>query len=134
MANIHQFDENVRRDKAMAMETLSDSSNTPEYFSMASYDLAVFLIETGTLTAAAAITATIWESDGTTPQATSVSQAGYQTDDDGFVLQIRGEELSVNSGYSLVGILVTETVDQNAVVEVILLRMRARFKQATMPA
>ena len=62
MANIHKFDENVRRDKAMAIATLNDSSNTPDYFSMASYDLAVFLIETGTLTAAAALTATIWES------------------------------------------------------------------------
>ena len=45
-----------------------------------------------------------------------------------------GSALTVNSGYDRVGILITETATANFVVGALLLRMRARYKQATLPA
>lgn len=137
MANIHKFDENVRSDVAMNIATLNNSANTPTYYSMANYDLAVFLIFSGTLAAGAAVTLQPRQRVGAAGAQANVGTAGALTDaddDEVNVLQVRGEELTVNSGYDRVGILCTETGVQNAELGVIILRMRARYKQATLPA
>ena len=130
MGNVHKDSEHEDLDVAMAIDTaLDDGSNTPTYFSMANFDLAVFEIFTGTLTGDASLTCTIWETDGTTPQATSKTTT-ITTDDAVTRLQIRGEELDVNDGFHSVGILVTETGAANAIVGVLIRKKRARYKHA----
>jgi len=136
MGNVHKDSEHEDLDVAMAIATLnggSTPSNTPGYESMANCDLAVFEILTGTLTGDASLTCTIWETDGTTPQATSIT-TDIDTDDAVTRLQIRGEQLDVNDGFHSVGILVTETETANAVVGVLIRRKRLRYKHADVSA
>jgi len=137
MGNIHTFTEHLQRDVAMDIATLNNTANTPVYFSMANYDLAVFLIFSGTLVGGSAVTLQMRQRLGALGAVANVGTAGALTDADDNevnVLQVRGEELTVNSGYDRVGILLTETGSQNAEVGVICLRMRSRYKQATLPA
>jgi len=137
MANIHKFTENVKYDVAMDIATLNGSANSPTYFSLANYDLAVFLVFTGTLAGSAVVTLQMRQRLGAAGAEANVGTAGAlaDTDDDEInVLQVRGEELNVDDGYDRVGILCTETASQNAEIGVICLRMRARYKQATLPA
>jgi len=137
MGNIHKFTENVKEDVAMDIATLNNSANTPVYFSMANYDLAVFLVFTGTLAGSAVVSLQMRQRIGAAGTEANVGTAGAlaDTDDDSItVLQVRGEELTVNSGYDRVGILCTETATQNAELGVICLRFRPRYKQAAMPA
>jgi len=136
MANIHTFAYNIKQDVAMAYATLNNSSNTPTYYSMANYDLAVFLVLTGTLTGGASLDMQMRQRIGAAGTQANLGTAvtAFTTDDAIQVLQARGEELTVNSGYTHVGILITETATANAVVGAILLRCRARYKQATLPA
>jgi len=132
MGNVHKDSEHEDLDVAMAINTaLNDDSNTTTYFSLANFDLAVFEIFTGTLTGDASLTCTIWETDGSTPQATSVTTT-VTTDDAVTRIQIRGEQLDVNDGFHSVGILVTETGAANAVVGVLIRRKRARYKYAAL--
>ena len=137
MANIHTFTENIKTDVAMNWATLNNTFNTEIYFDMKNYDLAVFLIFSGTLVAGAAVTLQMRQRVGATGAQANLGVAGALTDADDNevnVLQARGEELTVNTGYTHVGILCTETGSQNAPMGVILLRMRARYKQAALPA
>jgi len=135
MANVHTFEYNIKHDVAMAYATLNNSANTPTYYSMANYDLAVFVVFTGTLTGAASLTAQMRQRIGAAgTEANLGTAATIVTDDATTVLQARGEELTVNSGYTHVGILLTETATANAIVGAVLLRLRARYKQATLPA
>lgn len=136
MANIHKFTENIKSDVAMDIATLtSGNKNTEEYFSMANYDLAVFLILTGDMTAGTTLTVQMRQQIGAggieDDLGDSISLDG---DDDNKVnvIQVRGEELDVDAGNDRVGILCT-AASQNAEVGVILLRMRARYKQASLP-
>ena len=134
--NVHKDSEHEDLDVAMAYATLNGGNtgaNTPTYFSMANFDLAVFEIFTGTLTSVASLTCVIWETDGTTPQATTITTT-VTTDDAVTRIQIRGEELDVNDGFHSVGILVTETGDQNAVVGVLIRRKRPRYAHADLSA
>jgi hypothetical protein len=137
MSNIHAFDENIRDDVAMDIATLNNTPNVPVYFSMANYDLAVFLVFTGTLAANAVVTLQMRQRIGAAGTEANVGTAGAlaDTDDDAItILQVRGEELNVDGGYDRVGILLTETATQNAEVGVICLRMRPRYAQNTLPA
>ena len=132
MGNVHKDSEHEYLGVAMNLDTaLDNGSNTPVYFSIANYDLAVFEIFTGTLTGAASLTCTIWETDGSTPQATTITTT--ITDDDSVTrIQIRGEQLDVNDGFYAVGILVTETENANAEVGVLSRKKRARYKHANL--
>ena len=137
MSNIHKFSENIKYDVAMDIATLNGSANAPTYFSMANYDLAVFLIFSGTLAGSAAVTLQMRQRLGAAGAVANVGTAGAlaDSDDDAItVLQVRGEELNVDGGYDRVGILCTETESQNAELGVICLRMRPRYAQATLPA
>jgi len=137
MANIHKFTENIKSDVAMNIATLNNSANTPTYYSMANYDLAVFLVFSGTLADTSAVTLQMRQRVGAAGDEANVGTAGALTgtdDNEVNVLQVRGEELDVDSGNDRVGILCTETATQNAELGVICLRLRARYKQATLPA
>jgi len=137
MANVHTFTENIKADVEMGIATLSTSANAAIYFDMKNYDLAVFLVLTGTIVAGAAATLTMMERVGATGGAQALAGAGALADTQSntvTVLQVRGEEMSVNTGYTHVGMIVDETGGSNLPVGVILLRMRARYKQAVLPA
>jgi hypothetical protein len=135
MSNIHKFTENVKEDVAMNQATLSNGANTPIYFSMANYDLAVFLVFTGARTSNASLTCQPRQRIGAGGTEANVGTAATAATANAVtVLQVRGEDLNVTGGYTHVGILITETATQNFVVGAICLRMRARYKQATMLA
>jgi hypothetical protein len=135
MSNIHKFTENVKEDVAMVQATLSSSANTPIYFSMANYDLAVFIVFTGAQTSDASLTCQARQRIGAGGTEANVGSASTVTTANSLtVIQVRGEDLNVTGGYTHVGILITETGVHNFVVGAISLRMRARYKQATMLA
>jgi hypothetical protein len=136
MANVHDPTENIKTDVAMLQATLNNGANTPLYFSLANYDLAWFLVFTGTRTAAASLTCQMRQRIGAGGTQANLGTAATVTTGDAVnaTLYARGEDLTVNSGYDRVGILITETATQNFVVGALLLRLRARYKQATLPA
>ena len=136
MANIHDPTENIKTDVAMAQATLNNSANTPTYFSLASYDLGWFLIFTGTRTGVASLTCQMRQRIGAAGTEANLGTAATVITGDAVnaTLYSRGAGLTVNSGYDRVGILITETATANFVVGALLLRLRARFKQASLPA
>lgn len=137
MGNIHTFADNIKYDVAMAIATLNNSANTPTYYSMANYDLAVFLVLSGALAATAAVTLQPRQRIGAAGTEANVGTAGAlaDSDDDAVTsLQVRGEDMTVNSLYTHVGILCTETATANAELGVIILRLRARYKQSSLPS
>ena len=136
MANIHTFTENVKVDVAMGIATLNTGNNAVIPFSMKNYDLAVFLVLTGTIVAGAVGTLTVQERIGATggAQALVVGAIADTQSDTVTVLQARGEDMSVNIGFTHLQILIQEGGGSNLPVGAVLLRMRARYKQATLPA
>ena len=136
MANIHTFTENVKVDVAMGIATLSSSNNAVIPFSMKNYDLAVFLVLTGTIVAGGVGALTVQERIGATGGAQAIIAGTLADTDDNTVtaLQVRGEDMTVNTGFTHLQILIQETGGSNMPVGCILLRMRARYKQAALPA
>lgn len=135
MGNIHKFTENVKYDVAMSQATLNNGANTPTYFSMANYDLAVFLIFSGARTGAASLTCQGRQRIGAGGTQANVGSAVVLATANALaVVQVRGEDLTVGDGNYRVGILITETASQAFVCGAICLRFRARYKQATLPA
>ena len=136
MGNIHNPTDNIRVDVAMSQATLNNSANTPTYFSLANYDLIWFLVFTGARTGAASLTLQMRQQIGAAGTEANLGTATTYATANGVdgTQWARGEDLTVNSGYDRAGILITETVTQNFVVGAIALRMRARYKQATLPS
>lgn len=136
MGNIHDPRESIKSDVAMNQATLNNSANTPTYFSMANYDLAWFVIFTGANAGGASLTCQMRERIGAAGAVGNLKTAATVTSANALDVSqyARGSELTVNSGYTHIGILVTETNTVNFIVGVILLRLRARYKQATLPA
>jgi hypothetical protein len=137
LANIHNPTENIKTDIAAAHITLNSggtAANTPLWFDMANYDLAWFLILTGTRTGVASITAQMRQRVGAGGGITNLGTAVTLTAGDTLTSSLwsRGESLTVNSGYTHVGILLTNTVASNFVISAILCRLRTRYKQATL--
>lgn len=134
MANVHNPREIIRPDIAMNLATLNNTSNTPTYFRMRHYDLAWFFVFTGTLVQGASLTCEMRQKLGAgggnviLKAAVTVTVSNTLTSS----LWSRCESMTVNSGYDRVGILIDETGSQNALVGAILLRMKARYKQATL--
>ena len=132
---MHKFTENIKSDAAMAWATLNNSANTPTYFSMANYDGYAFVVHTGTLTGAASLTLQARQRIGAAGTQANLGAAVVTTTDDGLtILEGNAPDLTVNSGYDRVGILITETATANAIVSCVLYRWKARFKQATLPS
>ena len=136
MANVHKPDENFKHDVAMLYATLNNSANTPLYFSLANYDLGYFITQVHANASAGSLTLQMRQRIGAAgteanlkASATLVTAGTLNVS-----LFARGEDLTVNSSYDRVGILITETETQNVTVSSVLLRMRARYKQATLIA
>lgn len=136
MANVHRPDQNIKTDVALAQGTLNNSSGAVTYFSMKHYDLAWFLVFTGARTGAASLTCQMRQRIGAAGAQANLKAAATVITANAVdaTLFARGEDLTVNTGNDRVGILITETVTQNFVVGALLLRLRARYKQATLLA
>ncbi len=134
MANVHNPTEIIRPDIAMVIATLNNSANTPTYFRMRHYDLAWFLVFTSTRTGAASLTAQMRQRIGAAGAQANLKAAATIITGNSLTSSLwsRTETMTVNTGNDRVGILITETAVQNFVVGAILLRMRARYKQATL--
>jgi len=138
LANIHDPEENIKVDVASAQATLNQSSNAAiaslTYFRLRHYDLVWFFVFTGARTGVASLTCQMYQRIGAAggtavlrAAATVITADAVDTS-----LWARGEELTVNTLYDRVGIRLTESTGANFVVGAICLRLKARYKQATL--
>ena len=138
MANIHDPEENIKVDVASAQATLSQSSNAAivslTYFRLRHYDLVWFFVFTGARTGVASLTCQMYQRIGAAGETAVLRAAATVVTADGVdtSLWARGEELTVNTLYDRVGIRFTESTGNNFVVGAICLRLKARYKQATL--
>ena len=146
MANIHKFTENVRsRFGAISTDLGAETLNTigsAEFVNMANYDLVVGIAQAVGIAAGSIITLAMWQataSDGsdskTVTGASDTFTSSNVTDTDVLVAQVRGEDLDVESNFQYVGFKISSD-EEAGIQEVagVLLQMRPRFAQATMPA
>lgn len=146
MANIHKYEENVRvryggLSTALGGET-DDQLATNEYVNMANYDLVVVNAVASGVASDSVITLKMYEATATngagsaslTHSLASDTFTATATNDLGsLTVQVRGEELS--SGFQYVGAIIsTSNASGTEKVGMIINQMRARYKQATLPA
>jgi len=148
MANIHKFTENVRSrygafSSALGGEsTPNDTVVSAEFVNMANYDLVVGICHASGVAQSASITLAMWQataSDGsdskTVTGATDIFVSTATSDTDVLVAQVRGEDLDVASNFQYVGFkLETSAGSGTEKVGGILLQLRPRYAQATLPA
>ena len=118
----------------MIAATLNNSANTPVYFPMTNYDLAWFLVQTAARAGAASLTCQMRQRVGAAGAVANLKAAATVITANAVdaTLFARGEDFTAT--YTHVGILITETATQNFAVSSVLLRLRARYKQATLLA
>jgi len=146
MANIHKFTENVRSRYGAFSSALggegSDIVVSAEFVNMANYDLVVGVAHASGVASDAVITLAMWQAtatDGsgskTVTGATDTFTSTATSDTDVLVAQVRGEDLDVDSGFQYAGFKLS-TGDGSGTEKVggVLLQLRARYKQATLPA
>jgi len=138
MANVHKPTENIKTDVATAQATLSSSSSSTivlaTYFSMKNYDLAWFLVFTGARTGVASLSCQMHQRVGAAGGTATLKTAATVTTADAVdaTLFARGEDFTPT--YTHVALRITEGAGANFVVGSLLLRLRARYKQATLLA
>jgi len=137
---MHKISENVRdTDVLMAIATLNNSANTPIWFSMKEYDNGRACALAGTIAAGGAVTVQLRQAKtsagGSAKDVTGYSTSFADTDDDSIKgIDFRAENLDTNNGFTYVGLLLTETGTQNAVMCAWLERERCRHAQASLQA
>ena len=140
MANIHQFDQNVR---TRFGNIASDVNGTPlvsaEYVDMANYDLIVGVGLATAVAVGSTVTLTMYQATTTAGGgsasvcATTFTSLG-STSPIVLIAQVRGEDLSTTTTFHYVGwIMTTNDADTTVYGAGCLHQMRARYKQATMP-
>jgi len=146
MANIHKFIENVRSRYGAFSSALggegSDLVTSAEFVNMANYDLVVGVAHASGVASDAVLTLAMWQataSDGsgskTVTGASDTFTSTATSDTDVLVAQVRGEDLDVDSSFQYVGFkLATDAESGTEKVGGVLLQLRARYKQATLPA
>ena len=148
MSNIHKFTENVRSRYGVFSSALGGESSpadtvvSAEFVNMKNYDLVVGICQASGVAASAVLSLAMWQataSDGsdskTVTGATDTFTSTATSDTDILVAQVRGEDLDVDSGFQYVGFkLATGAASGTEKVGGILLQLRPRFSQATMPA
>jgi len=148
MANIHKFTENVRSrygafSSALGGEaTPADTVVSAEYVNMANYDLVVGLAHASGVASDAVLTLAMWQATATDGSGSKTVTGASDTftstatsDTDVLVAQVRGEQLDVDSGFQYVGFkLATDAASGTEKVGGVLLQLRPRYSQASMPA
>jgi hypothetical protein len=141
MGNIHTFDSHVRARYGVIDASIDAATLvTAEFVDMANYDLVVFQAVASNVTSASYLTLQIWQATATdgsgsatlaTP-ATEISTSTHATHVHILTAQVRGEDLS--SGYRYVGAKLAANASVAAPCAIVINQMRARYKQATLPA
>lgn len=148
MGNIHKFTENIRSrygafSSALGAEsTPDDTVISAEYVNMANYDMVVGVAHASGVSSGQKVTLAMFQAttsgagaSKTVGGASDIFTSTNVTDTDVLVAQVRGEDLDVDSAFQYVGFKIT-TDDTGGTEKVggVLLQMRARYKQATLPA
>ena len=120
MANVHKPDENIKTDVGVVSQTLNNGANTPVYYPMTNYDLAWYITHMHTNAGSSG--------SATLQMRQRVGAAGAVN----VSLFARGEDFTAT--YTHIGLLITETLASAIVISSVLLRLRARYKQATLLA
>ncbi len=134
MANIHKPDENIKTDVATVYVQRNNTATPAIYFSMQNYDLAWFIVHCHANAAGGSLSCQMWQRVGALG-ALAVLKAAAVLVTAGTLdvsLFARGEDFTAT--YTHIGIIITETLSQNVTVSSVLLRLRARYKQATLLA
>ena len=135
MANVHKPSENIKSDPAFISQTLNSGVNVAVYYPMTNYDLCWFLIHVHTNAGlAGSLSCQMWQRVGGVGGATLVLKAAQVVTAVGVnaALFARGEDFTAT--YTQVGVICTEGNGSAVVVSGIILRLRARYKQATLLA
>jgi len=124
-----------------AETSIADAIQTPTFANMANYDLVRGVAQVSNVMSGQVITLQMYEaSDSTGGGSQTISGASDTYTSaatatlDVLEAQVRGEALTIASGYQYVGARVTTNdTDGSEVASVVLVQGRARYKQATMP-
>ena len=135
---MHKLSQNLKVDVAMVAATLNGSANTPLWVSMANYDALLMIIQSADIAGVGAVTCQLRQAKtaaGGTPKDITGKTAAFAAGEDDTVktIDVRGEDLDVNNGYTHVGVLITETASANAAMSATSVRGRAGYAQATLP-
>ena len=143
MGNIHKFTDNVRTSYGAKTTSLggetADTISSAAFVDTANYDLVVGIAHITNVASGVIITLTAYEATATGGGG-SASLAAHDhftaaatSDTDTLVCQVRGEDLS--AGYQYVGFKLYAADSTSAGIGgLIQLQMRARYKQASLPA
>ena len=141
MANIHQFDQNVRTRFGKYGTDIGDTDLvSTEYVDMKNYDLIVGVAIASDIASGSIVTLTMYQATGTAGEASaavssSVATSTASADELILVAQVRGEDLSTTTAFHYVGWIVDSNDSTNTTKGAgVLHQMRARYKQATLPA
>ena len=141
MANIHQFDQNVRTRFGKYGTDIGDTDLvSTEYVDMENYDLVVGVAIASDIATGSIVTLTMYQATGTAGEASAAVSSTVHTstasaDTIELIAQVRGEDLSTTTAFHYVGwILTTNDADTTTYGAGCLHQMRARYKQATLPA
>jgi hypothetical protein len=133
---MHLFSENIKVDYEYAGGTLNNSATTAVYYSMANYDKIAFILYPGAFTSTAVLSVQGWQrigSGGTEAVLGSANTAAVASTIK--VFEYNAADMTVSSGYDRIGLVITETATQAAVIKsVVALRYKARYGQASLPA
>lgn len=134
MANIHKPDENIKTDVATVYVSLNNSASPVIYFSMANYDLAWFIAHCHA-NAGGTLSCQMWQRVGAAG-ATAVLKAAATTLVTAGTIDVslfaRGEDFTAT--YTQTGLIITAAGGAAITVSAVILRLRARYKQATLLA
>ena len=147
MANIHKFTENVRSrygafSSDLGAETSPDDTViSAEYVNMANYDMVVGVAIASGVASGVIITLAMWQATASTGSgsktvsgASDTFAAATETETDILVAQVRGEDLDVDNGFQYVGFKISTDGNGTEKVAGVLHQLRARYKQASLPA
>jgi len=142
MSNIHKFTEHVKATYGKASTALGGESDdlitSAAFVDMENYDLAVAVAHITNVASGKIITLRLWEATaaaGTGSQSLAITDtftAEATSDTDVLVAQVRAAALT--SGYQYVGFkLSTDNASGTEVVGGVILQLRSRYNQATLP-
>lgn len=145
MGNIHKFTDNIRttygaKTVSLGGET-SDTITSAKFVDMKNYDLVVGIAHFEGVASSKVITLRAYQATSTagagsatlSTDITDTFTSAHASDTDTLICQIRGEDLS--SGYQYVGFKASSSDSTcTGIGGMIQLQMRARYKQASLPA
>ena len=141
MGNIHKFTDNIRSRFGKIGTDIGDTDLvSAEYVDMKNYDLVVGVGIASDVATGSTVTLTMYQATDTAGAASAAVSSTVVTSTASahqiiLVAQVRGEDLSTTSAFHYVGWIMDSTDSSNSTKgSGILHQMRARYKQATLPA